>query len=170
MATAGPRLDRDGVERLYQTLGPRVQAYLLRHVGDPAFAADLLQETFVRLLQSPPAPGSDAELRAYVYRTAHSRAVDHFRRTQRQAETPSPRAEPASAPAAPATDMERAFAALEPRDRSLLWLAYVEEMRHNEIASALGVQTLSVKVLLYRARKRLEKVLRRHGLEPEFAS
>lgn len=166
---AGPRLSRDGVERLYQTLGPRVQAYLLRQVGDPAVAADLLQETFVRLLQSPPESGADAELRAYVFRAAHSRAMDHFRRVQRQGETLPSHDELAAMPLAASTDVERVFAALEVRDRTLLWLAYVEEMRHNEIASALGVQTLSVRVLLYRARRRFEKALRRQGLEPEIA-
>jgi RNA polymerase sigma-70 factor (ECF subfamily) len=162
---AGARLTRDGVELLYRTLGSRVYAYLLRQVRDPATASDLLQETFVRLLQTPPAAASDAELRAYVFRTAHSRAADHFRRTGRRNETAP--VELAFAPRVASPDLERAFAKLEPRDRALLWLAYVEEMRHNEIARVVGVQTLSVKVLLYRARKRFEAVLRSSGLNPE---
>jgi RNA polymerase sigma-70 factor (ECF subfamily) len=164
---AGTKLTRDGVELLYRTLGPRVHAYLLRQVGDAATASDLLQETFVRLLRAPPAAASDAELRAYVFRTAHSRAADYFRRTERQNETVIV-AEPASTSGVASPDLERAFTTLEPRDRALLWLTYVEEMRHNEIARIVGVQTLSVKVLLYRARKRFEAVLRARGLSPEI--
>jgi RNA polymerase sigma-70 factor (ECF subfamily) len=164
---AGAKLTREGVELLYRTLGPRVHAYLSRQVGDHAAASDLLQETFVRLLQSPPAAASDAELRAYVYRTAQSRAVDYFRRTERRSEV-APAAEPACSPAVASPDLERAFAQLEPRDRALLWLAYVEEMRHNEIARIVGVRTLSVKVLLYRARRRFEAVLRARGINPEI--
>jgi RNA polymerase sigma-70 factor (ECF subfamily) len=163
------RLSREDLERLYQTLGPRLQAYLLRQTGDPAAAADLLQEVFVYLLRSPPAAGSEGEVRAYLYRTAHSRVIDHFRREQRAVRPVHLFAESLTAPVLGPMDMEQSFAELEPRDRTLLWLAYVEEMRHNEIARALGVQTLSVKVLLYRARKRLEKVLRRRGLAPEAA-
>ena len=48
--------------------------------------------------------------------------------------------------------MSREFAELKPRDRALLWLAYVEEHNHQEIASALGLARGSVKVLLSRAR------------------
>ena len=162
------KVDLEDLERLYTTLGPRLHAYLLRQVRDPTVASDLVQDTFVRLLQSPPAAGTAAEMRSYLYRAAHSCAIDHFRRLERR-----PRAEStvdvSPSPTDP-TGMHRAFAALHPRDRALLWLAYVEEMRHNEIASVLGVRTLSVKVLLYRARRRFEKVLRRHGLGPEVSS
>jgi len=41
----------------------------------------------------------------------------------------------------------------------LLWLAYVEEDTHEEIADALGVKRGSVKVLLSRARARLRDLL-----------
>jgi RNA polymerase sigma-70 factor (ECF subfamily) len=163
------RLSRDDVERLYGTFGPRLQSYLLRQVGDPAVAADLLQETFVRLMRSPPEVGSDAEVRAYLYRAAHSRTMDYFRRRQRAEQAAHLPARPPSEPVSLPMDIDRAFAELEPRDRTLLWLAYVEEMRHNEIARAVGVQTLSVKVLLYRARKRLANILRKRGLGPESA-
>jgi len=56
------------------------------------------------------------------------------------------------------------FAELAPRDRALLWLAYVEEHNHQEIASALGLARGSVKVLLSRARTRLRKLLVTKGL------
>jgi DNA-directed RNA polymerase specialized sigma24 family protein len=45
-----------------------------------------------------------------------------------------------------------------------LWLAYVEEHNHQEIASALGLARGSVKVLLSRARARLRKLLVTKGL------
>ena len=53
---------------------------------------------------------------------------------------------------APDDSVSREFAELKPRDRALLWLAYVEEHNHQEIASALGLARGSVKVLLSRAR------------------
>jgi len=45
-----------------------------------------------------------------------------------------------------------------------LWLAYVEEHNHQEIASALGIARGSVKVLLSRARAKLRKLLVTKGL------
>jgi RNA polymerase sigma factor (sigma-70 family) len=58
----------------------------------------------------------------------------------------------------------RELAELTPRDRALLWLAYVEEHNHEEIASALGLARGSVKVLLSRARTRLRKLLVPRGV------
>ena len=47
------------------------------------------------------------------------------------------------------------MAHLKPRERSLLWLAYAQGWSHEEIASALGLKTASLKTLLFRARQRL---------------
>jgi RNA polymerase sigma-70 factor, ECF subfamily len=40
-----------------------------------------------------------------------------------------------------------------------LWLAYAEGSSHREIADALGVKHGSVKLLLFRARRRIAKLL-----------
>jgi hypothetical protein len=44
---------------------------------------------------------------------------------------------------------------LKPRERSMLWLAYAQGWSHEEIASAIGVKTASMKAMLHRARQRL---------------
>ena len=56
------------------------------------------------------------------------------------------------------------FARLTSRDRALLWLAYVEGESHEEIAASLGVGKRSIKVLLFRARRRLRELLHASGL------
>ena len=56
-------------------------------------------------------------------------------------------------------DMTDAFRELKPQQRSILWMAYVEEFNHREIAQASGVKEKSVKVLLFRARKALAAIL-----------
>jgi RNA polymerase sigma factor (sigma-70 family) len=65
--------------------------------------------------------------------------------------------------------MTRVFNELKPRERALLWLAHVEEADHEDIAEAVGVKVKSVKVLLFRARKRLGELLRKRGLAPAGA-
>ena len=70
------------LDSLYRSLGPRLLLYLQRRSGDPALAADLLQEVFLRLLESPIAARSEAEVRSYLYRTAQSRLVDRMRRAK----------------------------------------------------------------------------------------
>ena len=54
--------------------------------------------------------------------------------------------------------------ALFPRDRALLWLAYVEGESHDEIATSLGVRRRGVRVMLFRARRRLRDLLQARGI------
>jgi DNA-directed RNA polymerase specialized sigma24 family protein len=61
--------------------------------------------------------------------------------------------------------MARTFRALTPRNRVLLWLAYVEGSAHREIAAALGLKASSVPVLLFRARRKLARLLKSKGWE-----
>ena len=61
------------------------------------------------------------------------------------------------------TDLRRALARLRPRDRELLWLAYAQGSSHREIADFLGLKTGSIKLLLFRARRRLANLLRGSG-------
>jgi len=58
----------------------------------------------------------------------------------------------------------RVFSELKPRERALLWLAYVEGDTHSDIASSLRVGRDSVKVLLSRARARLRDLLKARGV------
>jgi RNA polymerase sigma-70 factor (ECF subfamily) len=55
---------------------------------------------------------------------------------------------------------------LKPRARQLLWLAYMEEMTHREIAAATGLNIMSVRVLLLRARREARALLQSQGEEP----
>ena len=67
-------------------------------------------------------------------------------------------------------DLDRAFRELKPKQRLLLWLAYVEGFDHREIAAATGVREKSVRVLLSRARKSFANVLKRFALSPEVGN
>ena len=55
---------------------------------------------------------------------------------------------------------------LSPKDRQMLWLAYVEGSSHEEIASALGLRKASIRSMLFRARSRLAEKLKTRGLQP----
>ena len=60
-------------------------------------------------------------------------------------------------------DLARSMARLKPRERDLLWLAYAQGSSHKEIAETLGLKTASIKLLLFRARRRLAGLLREGG-------
>ncbi len=56
------------------------------------------------------------------------------------------------------------MAQLSQRERQLVWLAYGQGSTHQEIAGALGLKTGSIKPLLFRARRKLAKILRPRDL------
>ncbi|NLT67638.1 MAG: RNA polymerase sigma factor [Acidobacteria bacterium] len=154
-------------EAIYDRFGVRLRQYIRHQVHDPDLAADLLQETCLRLLRLRFQVRGERELAAYLYRTAYSVIVDHFRRERRTRRfhlfrTPEQHGFPRET-----TDVERAFGRLNSKERTLLWLAYVEEMNHSEISIVMDVGVGSVKVLLYRARKRLAARLEEYGINPE---
>ena len=62
-------------------------------------------------------------------------------------------------------DLRRAFDRLKPRERQLLWLAHVEGSDHREIARLTGLRTGSIRLLLFRARRRLAEVLRKRVVQ-----
>ena len=59
------------------------------------------------------------------------------------------------------TDVRRALGRLKPRERAMLWLAYANGSSHAEIADVLGLKTASIKLLLFRARRKLAATLQR---------
>ena len=71
-----------------------------------------------------------------------------------------PRSADLAAAAARRVDLGRAMTHLKPRERDLLWLAYAQGSSHQEIADALGLKRASIKLLLFRARRRLAALLR----------
>lgn len=138
-------------------------AYLRRISGDPAQADDVLQESYLRLLRHPPAADRDErERKAYLFQIATNLMRDRWRARERERSALErlltfwpPRPQPSGV----SLDMAAALDRLPPRDRALLWLAHVEGYDHREIAKVMGLQENSVRVILFRARKKLEKEL-----------
>ena len=56
-------------------------------------------------------------------------------------------------------DLRRALDRLSPRERQMLWLAYAEGSSHQEIADTLGLRAGGIRVLLFRARRKLAALL-----------
>jgi RNA polymerase sigma-70 factor (ECF subfamily) len=168
---AAALMDETTFQTFYRTHAPALWSYLRRTLGDAAQADDVMQEAFCKLLGAPVGGLEEKEQRAYLFRIATNLAIDHWRhkKRERQAiERMDPQPVKLDEPArACDLDLARTFATLKPRERSLLWLAYVEGAAHEEIARSLDLKPRSIKVLLFRARRRLAGLLRSKGLGAE---
>lgn len=167
-AGASDLMDEAAFRAFYESSAPALRAYLARVLGNRTLADDLLQEAYLRLLRARFVGSSDAHTRNYLFRIATNLLHDHFRRPRRET---APLPESVAAPETIGAldlrqDFQGAFGTLSPRERSMLWLAYVEGSSHLEIAAILDVKAASLKVMLFRARSRLAERLRAKGLAP----
>src|SRR3954469_8170429 len=163
-------MDEDAFRLFYERRARPVWAYLSRMSGDPRLADDLLQEAYYRFLRANVTHESDAHRRNYLFRIATNLVRDMRRRPRLdvahaaegadELEHADPQSADAAGGAVRRLDLARSMARLKPRERDLLWLAYAQGSSHKEIAEALGLKTASIKLLLFRARRRLAGLLR----------
>ena len=166
-------MTEDAFRAFYDRTSRQVWGYLTRLTGDPSMADDLLQEAYYRFLRAGGSHESEAHRRNTLFKIATNLARDAHRRKRvlpffvspfdsRSGQAIDIRSKHDTAKEFEhATDLERAMSSLKPRDRAMLWLAYAEGSSHKEIAGVLGVKTASVKLLLFRARRRLAGLLGR---------
>lgn len=154
-------MDVDAFTAFYAKTARPLWLYLYRVTRNAADADDILQEAFCRLLGTARELTTEEQCRKYVFRIASNLVVDRWRLQQREmvSELDGARLTAAPQPLDEGKDAMRMLASLFPRERALLWLAHVEGYSHDEIAQALGLARGSVRVLLFRARKRLRDLL-----------
>ncbi|HEV8538132.1 MAG TPA: RNA polymerase sigma factor [Bacteroidota bacterium] len=165
-------MDESAFASFYESTKRQLWLYIVRVVGDASVADDLFQETYLRFLQHTLRESDEKAVKSYLYRIATNLANDHWRKLKRhrtwfgadQDDTPQ-----VTDPRNPDLrhDVGAALRQLSARQRSLLWLAYVEDYGHKEIAGMLKLREGSIKVLLFRARQKLSEVLRHMGISPE---
>jgi RNA polymerase sigma-70 factor (ECF subfamily) len=157
------QMREDAFRVFYEWTARPVWLYLARMTGDNRLADDLLQESYYRLLRVKTPFESDDHRRSYLFRIATNLVHDHRRRGRGSVglgETdPAAGGGPVAERVARHIDLTRAMGRLKARERSLLWLAYAQGFSHEEIAAVMGLRTSSLKVLLYRARRRLVALL-----------
>ncbi len=149
---------RDAYERLvaaYQTPLYNLALRIVRHHDD---ALDVVQEVFIKALQSLPRTQGSSHVRAWLYRVTINASYDHLRAGKRR---PAPADHLHGERVCLVDDIERSEMAhlfsqslqtLPPRQQVALVLKDVHGLPHAEIAEALGISRGSAEVLLFRAR------------------
>jgi RNA polymerase sigma-70 factor, ECF subfamily len=167
------RMDEEAFRAFYDRTARALWLYVRRVSGDRHVADDLLQETYYRFLRAGAAHETEAHRRNALFHIATNLMRDANRRQVVRAPLgPAGAARDVSEVAdardsagqtEQRADLNRAMTRLKPRERALLWLAYSHGSSHQEIATTLGVRTLSVKPLLFRARRKLAALLAPRG-------
>jgi RNA polymerase sigma-70 factor (ECF subfamily) len=165
-------VDEQAFGALYEATAKPLWRYIARVCGRLDLADDLLQECYFRLLRSGRSDLKLPDARPYLFRIATNLMHDRWRRGEdlpfkcenvpfKDEDEPALETHPERG-----LDAARMLYRLKPRARQLLWLAYMEEMTHREIAAVTGLNVMSVRILLLRARREARALLQSKGEEP----
>jgi RNA polymerase sigma-70 factor (ECF subfamily) len=162
------QMDSSAFAGFYERSARPLWAYLVRASCDAALADDLMQESYVRFLCAERAPSlaEDGEVaaRLYLFRIATNLLHDHWRRPRAASIDELPEElfsiEGGAAQTESQAELGPALRRMKPRERQLLWLAHAEGYSHREIAQVTGLASASIRLLLFRARRKIARLLR----------
>jgi RNA polymerase sigma-70 factor (ECF subfamily) len=175
--------DPDAVGAVYVALADRLLGYLVARVRDRAIAEDLLEATFLELLQrGRTIRGGPAAIKVWLFRAAYFNALDHIRKVKRRPEDlvddhaslevldvgPGPEDE------AIGSDVRRrvreALQHLSADQRQVLLLRYVAGLTAPEVAAVLDKTDGAIRSLQHRAERAMAKLLAHHEDLPASVS
>ncbi|MCP4218987.1 MAG: RNA polymerase sigma factor [bacterium] len=160
---------KDTFRRFYTTHSKKFWFFVFKTCGDHGLADDVFQESFLRLFRAAPAHLNEPQLKAYLYKISVRLIIDQQRKIKRERQY-YPEEDVVNKQETSvflSLDMQRLFELLKPDERTLLWLAYVEGYSHKEIAEITDMKEKSIKVKLFRTRKKFAGILRQKGYTGE---
>ena len=164
--------DAQALAEIYDRYAESIYRYAYRFVGDADLAEDLTSEVFLKLLQVLGTSRAPREqLQGWLYRVARNLAVDWFRQqakgvpfllneelTPEDGDSPATRLEEQQLH----QDLREAISKLTPSQQQVIVLRFGEGRKIREIGHLMGKSEGSIKVMQYRAMKRLRKLLENH--------
>jgi RNA polymerase sigma-70 factor (ECF subfamily) len=159
---------------VYRAFSAATYALIRRLMPRKAVADDLLQDTFVEVLQSIARFRGEAPLGAWIRRIAVSKCLMYLRSPwhrsliwldaqagEESGSEPSGGLRPVSLDVdpAPGVDLQAALGRLSATSRAVVWLYDVEGYTHEEIAAQFGRTVSFSKSQLMRAHLRLRELL-----------
>lgn len=154
---------RQAVRRLYGVVETDLSRYFLSKTQCGEDAEELLQDTFLHVLDALPLFRFQSSLKTFVMGIARHELMDYWRKlyakkviktipiVRELVSRPIGRRERISRAMEEA--LEKAYAAIRPEQAQALRLKYEEKLSVKEIAAEMGMTVKAVEALLYRSRK-----------------
>lgn len=167
------RDDQAAFEELIRLTHASVYSLSLRIVGNPEDAAEVAQETYIKLLRVIKQFRGDSKFSTWLYRVTSNVAITFLRKKNRRRSEVSMEPEdwdmlPAAASSDPVASAEQrslrerldgAIATLPQDYRAVVVMKDVYGLRFDEIAGQLRITEGTARVRLFRARRRLKNLL-----------
>jgi RNA polymerase sigma-70 factor (ECF subfamily) len=161
---------------VYEQHYDRVRNFILATVKNRWVADDLVQETFLRVLQNLGKVKDPAKQSSWVFRIAANLCKDYFRSPSRKL-IPYEDNPAGDLPGESSLEkeIEKYQTSLLVQDlikllpeamRQVIFLCDIKEESQQEVADLLGISLDNVKVRLHRARKQLKAIMEEKGYSP----
>lgn len=161
------RMKPEDFEEFYAQTARPLKAYLIRLLQNAALADEVLQESYYKFLRSEASQLEERARKNYLFRIATNLVKDMYRsKNEAGRELLESKATAVGAreqQTAIESDVGKVLRDLAPRERELVWLAYVEGSTHREIADILGLKEVSIRPMLFRVRQKLAGMLKSIG-------
>ncbi|HJZ69604.1 MAG TPA: RNA polymerase sigma factor [Blastocatellia bacterium] len=144
---------------LFEAFCVRLRRYFLLRGLDAATAEDLTQDVFVKVHQRAGELREPDRFHGWLFAIARNEMVSYWRREQPRLEwanVENPVVEPDVISGMRLTDMLRT---LEPAERDLVVLRFVEGLSYEELAEALKLPLGTIKWRIFNVRKKLARSL-----------
>lgn len=151
-------------EALVQDIRPELHRYAARMTGSVIDGEDVVQEALIKAHASLALLTHDTNLRGWLFRITHNKAIDHLRRTSNEPMELLDEVLMTEQPDQPLEAKEIAafalslFLKLAPRQRSCVILKDVMGYSLAEVSEALDATVPEIKATLHRGRTRLREL------------
>jgi RNA polymerase sigma-70 factor (ECF subfamily) len=171
---AAQKGDRNAVGTLYDTYADKIYRYLFFRVNDRATAEDLTADVFLNFVE---AIGTyvigESPLIAWLYRVAHARLVDHYRRQNRVAKESN--LDDLALGVEDDTDSQLmsnhrqekvriALDMLTAEQKQVIIFRFIESYSLQKTAELMGKTVGAIKVMQYRALQSMSRALNKQGV------
>lgn len=162
--------DKQAFGRLFEVYYEQIFKYLLIRMNTYTEAEDLAETVFLKTWQFLPSFGKKGKaqnFRAWLYRIAHNALIDH-RRTRKLETTLAADIPDASEMQNPDETFEKgetfrhisqAIAALDDTSQHVIISRFLAGLSHKEIAQTLGISEGNVRIVQYRAIRKIRETL-----------
>ena len=158
--------DRDAFKEMYCRFYSLLYYYGLKLVSDKELVKDCIQDIFIKIIQNHSTLSPTLNLKGYLIKTLRNKIIDTIEKEKGTDDLENYGDKFAVEDSFLEEDDKNtysrllmdAFSRLSPHQQEIIYLYYVNELKHEDIAEILGINYQSSKNLLFRSLSKLKKI------------